>query len=97
MYYSEFHKKTRGQLPPVNLRETHPKPNATKIAIDMVTADQSLSVDQVIDSLKKNNVIQVYNTPTKKIDYMSNRNSTNKLQENVLNTQKTTDTNLLNN
>lgn len=50
-------------MPPIDLRDTQ-KPNATKIAVDMVLADKSLSADQVIDTLKKNGVLQVY-TPQK--------------------------------
>lgn len=61
--YSDFHKKARSNLPTIDLKDTQ-KPNATKIAVDMVLADQSLSTDQVIDTLKKNSVLQVY-TPQK--------------------------------
>lgn len=73
---SDFHKKARSHLPPIDLRDIQ-KPNATKIAVDMVLADQSLSTDQVIDSLKKNSVLQVY-TP-QKFNASKNIDGANKL------------------
>uniref|UniRef100_A0A2H8TRW8 Small ribosomal subunit protein mS23 n=1 Tax=Melanaphis sacchari TaxID=742174 RepID=A0A2H8TRW8_9HEMI len=65
-FRSMFHKETRGQLPPINLQETQQNQNVTNIAINMVVADPSLSVDQVIDSLKKTNVLPDYKTLSKK-------------------------------
>lgn len=73
-----FHKETRGQLPPINLRETQQNQNATNLAVNMVVADPSLSVNQVIDSLKKNNILQVYKTSSKRVDPTAINDSTNK-------------------
>ncbi|CAI6358978.1 unnamed protein product [Macrosiphum euphorbiae] len=84
IYYPEdtframFHKETRGQLPPINLRETQQNQNATNLAVNMVVADPSLSVNQVIDSLKKNNILQVYKTSSKRVDPTAINDSTNK-------------------
>jgi len=55
-------------LPLVDLRETGQSQNATKIAVDMVLADQSLSVDNVVRTLQNNNVLQTYNTSFNKVD-----------------------------
>lgn len=82
-YFSEFHKKIRGQLPPIYLKETHNKQNVTKIALDMVAADPSLSLDQVVDTLKTNGIIQVYNTTPQKYISTTKDYSTNKF--NVVN------------
>lgn len=73
-----FHKETRGQLPAINLQETQQNQNATNLAVSMVVADPSLSVSQVIDTLKKNNVLQVYKTSSKRIDPTTIKDSTNK-------------------
>lgn len=71
MCFSEFHKKSRGQLPPINLAESHhSQQNATKIAVDMVAADQSLSVDKVVNTMRKNNILLTFNA--KKVDSKSN-------------------------
>jgi len=67
LYYSTFHKETRGQLPPINLQETQQNQNVTNIAISMLATDPSLSVNQVIDNLKKTNVLQDYKTSSKNI------------------------------
>jgi len=77
LYYSTFHKETRGQLPPINLQETQQNQNVTKMAVNMVVADPSLSVIQVVDVLKKNNVLQVYKTSTKKFDSTTINDSVN--------------------
>ncbi|XP_060848012.1 uncharacterized protein LOC132927491 [Rhopalosiphum padi] len=63
-----FQKETRGQLPPINLQETQQNQNVTNIAVNMVVADPSLSVNQVIDTLKKTNVLPDYKTSSKKIN-----------------------------
>lgn len=60
-------------MPPVNLKETH-KPNATKIAIDMAP---SHSLDQVLDILKKNGVLQVYNVSPQTVNSTKNLNLVN--------------------
>lgn len=78
MYYSTFHKETRGQLPPINLQETQQNQNVTNIAISMVATDPSLSVNQVIDNLKKTNVLQDYKTSSKKINSPTINDNTNK-------------------
>lgn len=41
----------------------------------MATANQSLTVDQVVDTLKNTNVLQVYNNLTKKKDSAKNYDS----------------------
>jgi len=73
-----FHKETRGQLPAINLHETQQNQNVTNIAVNMVVADPSLSVNQVIDTLKKKNVLQVYKTSSKRVDPATINDSTNK-------------------
>lgn len=78
MYYSTFHKETRGQLPPINLQETEQNQNVTNIAISMVATDPSLSVNQVINNLKKTNVLQDYKTSSKKINSPTINDNTNK-------------------
>jgi len=85
LYYSAFHKETRGQLPAINLRETQQNQNVTNLAVSMVVADPSLSVNQVIDTLKKNNVLQVYKTSSKKVDRTTINDSTNKSDFNETN------------
>lgn len=90
--YSDFHKKTRGHLPPIDLKEIQQKSNATKIAVDMVIADQSLSADQVIDTLKKKGILQVY-TSLQKFNMSQNIGSTNMSDfVNELNKQTKTET-----
>lgn len=86
MFYSEFHKEVRGQLPPINLKENQQKPNVTNIAINMVVADPSLTVNQVVDTLKKNNVLQVYKTSSKRVDTIMRNDSTNKSNSDETNT-----------
>lgn len=73
-----FHKETRGQLPLINLQETQQNQNVTNIAISMVATDPSLSVNQVIDTLKKTNVLQDYKTSSKKINSPTINDNTNK-------------------
>jgi len=73
-----FHKETRGQLPAINLRETQQNQNVTNIAVNMAVADPSLTVNQVIDTLKKDNVLQVYKTSSKRVDPTTINDSTNK-------------------
>ncbi|KAL4135709.1 hypothetical protein QTP88_007304 [Uroleucon formosanum] len=91
IYYSEdiframFHKETRGQLPAINLRETQQNQNVTNIAVSMVADNPSLSVKEVIDTLKKNNVLQVYKTSSKRFDPTTISDSTNKSDYNETN------------
>lgn len=74
-------------MPPINLKETlsTPTQNVTKIAIEMASTNQSLSVDEVVDTLRKNGTLQTYNTSSR------NKNSTyqSKVADNV---NKTTET-----
>jgi len=84
-----FHKETRGQLPAINLRETQQNQNATNLAVNMVVADPSLSVNQVIDTLKKNNVLQVYKTSSKRVDLSAINDSTDKSDETNVHTKET--------
>lgn len=58
-------------MPPINLKDTNQTQNATKIAVDMVTTNQSLSVDQVIDTLRKSNVLYTYSTSEKRANSTS--------------------------
>lgn len=80
-----FHKETRGQLPAINLRETQQNQNVTNIAVSMVADNPSLSVKEVIDTLKKNNVLQVYKTSSKRFDPTTISDSTNKSDYNETN------------
>ncbi|CAH1732835.1 unnamed protein product [Aphis gossypii] len=77
-FRATFHKETRGQLPPINLQETQQNQNVTNIAINMVAIDPSLSVNQVIDNLKKTNVLQDYKTSSKKNNSPMINDNTNK-------------------
>jgi len=73
-----FHKETSGQLPPINLRETQQNQNVTNLAVNMVVADPSMSVNQVVDTLKKNNVLQVYKNLSKRVEATTINDSTTK-------------------
>lgn len=62
--------------------------NATKVAMEMYAADKSVSVDQVIDTLKKDRVIQEYNTSTKKFDSNKSIKKSNLVSEFLSHTTK---------
>ncbi|VVC42751.1 Ribosomal protein S23/S25, mitochondrial [Cinara cedri] len=89
IFRAEFHKKARNQLPPINLREPRKKQNATDIAIEMNIADQSISVEKVIEILNKNKVLPIYNTSLNKISPINNNDSTCKINANEINTPTT--------
>lgn len=90
-FFSEFHKKTKNQLPPIHLREASQSENPTKIALDMVVANQSLTVNHVVDTLKKKNILPMYNAPSTKVNFIKNKNNTVKLDL-VNEFEKTTET-----
>lgn len=85
LYYSKFHKKVRGQLPPIDLKETQSKPDATKIAVDMVNKDQLLSIDQVVNTLKNNGVLLTFKTPSPMKNVDSDVNDKNEYKLEAIN------------
>lgn len=87
MCFSEFQKKACNQLPPMSLRESNKKQNATNIAIDMKIADKSISVEKVIEILNKNKVLPVYNeTSSNRINSINNSDSMQKINTREINT-----------
>jgi hypothetical protein len=85
--YREFQKRVRNQLPPIDLKDVTEQ-NATKAAIEIYSADKSVSVDQVIDKLKKNRILQEYNTSTKTFDSNKSANKSNLASEFLNQTKK---------
>lgn len=77
-------------MPPIDLNDKQIQ-NATKIAVDMKKADKSLSVDQVINTLKKNGILITYNTSsiTKQVNSNETNHSTKTININELYTNKT--------
>lgn len=47
--------------------------------MDMVVADQSLTVNHVVDTLKKKNILPMYNTPSTKVNFIKGNDNTTEL------------------